>query len=336
MGVSRLRLSVASVLAGLVALTSAAVALSSTASGSEAADSVGIRLLDVPAGAVDDPRARLYIVDHVAPGTSFQRRVEVSTTSAAPTAVELYAGGASVANGVFAVADGRTANELSTWTLVDPSALNVPSRGKAVATVTIAVPGDAAPGERYAVVWVETRSSPGPAGGVTQVNRVGIRVYLSVGPGGPPAAAFEIDSLTAARSDDGRPMVLASVHNTGGRALDLDGSLSLLDGPGGLTAGPFPVDLGVTVGIAETVPVEIPLDARLPAGPWDAQLTLASGLVERTVRGELTFPDTGASPAVPAEPVASAPIVPALLGLVAILGVSVVLLALGMRSRQRS
>ena len=58
-------------------------------------------------------------------------------------------------------------------------------------------------------------------------------------PGGAPLSDFTIDSLTAERAPDGRPMILAMVHNTGQRALDMDGTLQLLDGPGGLSAGPF-------------------------------------------------------------------------------------------------
>jgi hypothetical protein len=34
-------------------------------------------------------------------------------------------------------------------------------------------------------------------------------------------------------------MVLATLQDTGGRALDMNGSLRLLDGPGGLYAGPY-------------------------------------------------------------------------------------------------
>jgi hypothetical protein len=36
----------------------------------------------------------------------------------------------------------------------------------------------------------------------------------------------------------------------------------------------------------------------LPAGPWDAQITLHSGLVERTTKATITFPKTGAAAAV--------------------------------------
>ena len=47
-------------------------------------------------------------------------------------------------------------------------------------------------------------------------------------------------------------MVLATVHNTGGRALDMNGTLQLPAGPGGLSAGPFPANLGVTLAIGDT------------------------------------------------------------------------------------
>lgn len=167
----------------------------------------------------------------------------------------------------------------------------------------INVPVDAAPGEHYAVVWVQTRTDPRETGGVEQISRVGVRVYLSVGPGGPPAADFEIDSLVAGRSPEGQPFVVAKVHNTGGRALDVNGELTLLDGPGALTAGPFPATLGVTLGIGATESITVQLDDRVPAGPWNAQLTLASGLVERTSQAQLSFPVAGTALSVDLEPV---------------------------------
>ncbi len=166
------------------------------------------------------------------------------------------------------------------------------------ATVTIAVPLDAAPGEQYGVVWAEARVDPTNGGGVTQISRVGIRLYLSVGPGGAPAANFTVDSLTAERTPDGRPSVRASVHNTGGRALDMFGTLELSGGPGGLSAGPFPASLGTTVAIGATESVTIVLDKQVPAGPWQAGITLHSGLLERSAQATITFPDAGSSPPV--------------------------------------
>ncbi len=273
----------------IVAVIAAPAAHASAAEGS-----IGLRLVDAPNGG-KDPRARLYIVDHLRPGTTIQRRIEVSNTTASPAHVELYAAAASIENGEFRGAEGHTPNDVSTWTLVRPGATDVPADGKALATVTIAVPRDAAPGEHYGVVWAEARSAPGVAGGITQVSRVGIRLYLSIGPGGAPAADFTIDSLTAQRSADGQPTVVAAVHNTGGRALDMSGTLKLSAGPGGVNAGPFPASLGTTLAIGATAPVTIALDKALPSGSWDAEITLKSGLIERTAKATITFPDAGAS-----------------------------------------
>jgi hypothetical protein len=282
--------------------------------------SIGLRLLDVPATATLDPRARIYIVDHLAPGTVIHRRIEISNTTASTAHVVMYPAAAILRKGTFLGAAGHTHNDLSTWTAVAPGASDVPAGERVRAVVTIAVPRDAAPGERYGVVWAEMRSAPSADGGITQVSRVGIRVYLSVGPGGRPAANFTIKSLTATRSRDGRPTVIASVHNTGGRALDMSGTLRLTAGPGGLSAGPFPANLGTTLAIGDTEPVTIVLDRRLPAGPWKARVTLHSGLVERNRQATISFPRTQA---------ASWPyLIAALVGLLLLLGMTALLVRL--------
>jgi hypothetical protein len=257
---------------------------------------IGLRLLDVPVTRQDDPRARIYIVDHLRPGSVISRRIELTNTTTSTAAVALYAAAASIVDGAFLGTGGRTANDLSTWTNVRPDMPDVPPGGRSTATVTITVPRDAAPGERLGVIWAEARSAS--AGGVTQVNRVGIRIYLSIGPGGAPAADFTVDSLTASRTADGRPTVVATVHNTGGRALDMSGTLLLRDGPAGLNAGPYDATLGTTLAVDATEPVTINLDELLPAGPWNAQITLRSGLVERSARATITFPAAGAAPTV--------------------------------------
>ncbi len=232
-----------------------------------------------------------------------ERRIEVTNTTAAPAAIRMYAAGAAIEDGTFVGDAGASHNELSTWNAVTPDTLELDAGGHADVTVTITVPDDAAPGERYAVVWAEIRSDAAPLGGVEQVHRVGIRQYLSVGPGGPPAADFTIDSLTASRSLDGAPLILAAVHNIGGRALDMAGELELFDGPGGLRAGPFPASLGSSLAIDGSGQVVIPLDEQLPDGPWEATITLRSGLLERSAQATLTFPRSGSATPVPVVPV---------------------------------
>ena len=262
--------------------------------------SIGIRLIDVPESAAADPRARLYVIDHLAPGTTISRRVEVSNTSDAAVDVSTYAAAATVDGGSFVGSDGRTVNELSQWTTVSPEARTLAAGAVATVAVTVAVPADAAPGEYYGVVWAETGSAPSAGNGLAEsgvfvVNRVGIRMYISVGPGGPPAADFAITSLRASRSADGAPQVAATVVNNGGRALDIGGSLTLTDGPGGLTAGPFDATLGVTLAIGSTEDVRVVLDPQVPNGPWTASLTLRSGLTERNAVAVIEFPTAGSA-----------------------------------------
>jgi hypothetical protein len=251
---------------------------------------VGIRLLDVPADSSNDPRAQLYIIDHLAPGAVIHRRVEVSSTGAAPTTVDVYAGAASIAAGSFIGAAAPDQNELSGWISLGKSVLTLRPQGNAPVDVTISVPSRASSGERYAVIWASVSSRPAAPGGVLLVNRVGIRVYLDVGPGGDPPSDFQIDNIAGARTADGRPEVIARVHNTGLRALDIRGNLQLSEGPGSLSAGPFPVTTGSTLAPGDTAPVEVLLDRQLPDGPWTVRLTLTSGLLQRTATATIRFP----------------------------------------------
>jgi len=250
--------------------------------------SLGVRLLDAPVATRDDPRARQYVVDHVAPGAVIQRRLEISNTTTSPMQVAVYPAAASIEGGTFLGADGHTANELSSWTTLSRDVVDIAPSSRTEETVIVTVPADAAPGEQYAAVWAEIRT-PGDSG-VILVNRVGIRLYISVGAGNAPASSFTIDTLTAQRASDGHPLVTVQVHNTGGRALDMSGTLSLSDGPGSLSAGPYPAQLGSTLAPGQSAAVMISLDRELPEGPWNAGLTLKSGLLEENVEARIRFP----------------------------------------------
>jgi hypothetical protein len=231
-----------------------------------------------------------YIIDRLAPGSVIDRRIEVTNGTRSTAHVNVYPAAASITDGNFLGATGHTRNALSTWTTATPHSLDLSPQEKAFVHVTVHVPPNAAPEENYGVVWAEASKPPSTPGGVTLVSRVGIRLYLSIGPGGAPASDFEIVSLTGARDVDDIPMVQASIHNTGGRALDLSGVLTLSRGPGGLSAGPFPVALGTTLGIDQTEPVSVALDEQVPNGPWLATITVKSGLTQRTASATLTFP----------------------------------------------
>ena len=71
--------------------------------------------------------------------------------------------------------------------------------------VTIRVPRDASPVERYGVLWAQETSNVRQGGRfmVKQVNRVGIRIYLGVGFGGAPPTDFAIRGIRASRQQNG-------------------------------------------------------------------------------------------------------------------------------------
>ena len=262
---------------------------------------VGIRLLEVPVATQNDPRAQSYIVDNLPPGTTIERRVEVSNTSASSQSVMVYAGSASIESGSFVGNAGAAVNELTTWTSLSDDRLQLAAGATADILVTIAVPEDAAEGETYATVWAEVRSAPAEGTTIINASRVGIRMYVSVGPGNGPAADFSIGALQASRTESGEPQIAATVLNTGGRALDMSGELTLSDGPSGLSAGPFPTETALTLAPGSQGDVVITLGVDLPNGPWQAALTLRSGLVEHDVSAKVTFPEAGESVAIEAD-----------------------------------
>ncbi|MEU0484433.1 hypothetical protein ABZ260_35290 [Streptosporangium sp. NPDC006013] len=254
-------------------------------------NSIGIRLLEIPANRTDDPRSHLFIVDHVNPATTFSRRFEVHNASNEPQHLQLYAAGAGISHGRFTFAPERTPNELSSWIKLNRAAIDLPPHDRASVKATVAVPTWAPKGERYAVIWAEVSAAgAGKQEGITVVNRVGIRTYLDVGPGGEPPTDFRIGEIVPQRTEDGQPRIQATVANTGERAIDLEGQLSLSDGPSSLSAGPVPVDRGTTLAPGQQATVTIQLGEDLPDGPWKFSLTLTSGRIDRTQTGTLTFP----------------------------------------------
>ncbi|MFE5586990.1 peptidase [Kitasatospora sp. NPDC056531] len=257
---------------------------------------IAIKLLDAPESRRADPRAHAYIVDHVAPGSTIERRVEITNKSDTPMHVNVYAAAATIAKGEFTFAPERTPNELTGWTSFDTAGLELAASETARVRTTIQVPRDAAAGERYGVIWAQAGAPTDRSHNLTMLGRVGVRMYLDVGPGGEPPSDFKIERLYPTRAHDGRGEVRARIHNTGGRALDIGGALSLSDGPGGQHAGPFSTaKAGSTLAPGDRGEVVVPLDATLPNGPWTVELTLRSGLVEHTTRATVTFPTTPGS-----------------------------------------
>ncbi|MGH9128924.1 MAG: peptidase [Acidimicrobiales bacterium] len=282
-----------------LALMGAAPAWAQTSAppSSQAQGGVGIGLVQIPVALANNARAHEYIIDNLHPGTTISRKIQITNSTSTTQPVQLYAAAASISGGKFLFGAGRAANDLTSWTTVTPATVSPAAGSKALATVTIAVPPDATSGEHYGVIWAELAPAVPPGGGITARSRVGIRIYLSVGPGGGPPTSFAITALQGRRGANGAPQLAATVHNTGGRAVDLSGSLTLSDGPGGLAAGPFAADLGTTLAPGQSEPVLVPLSPAIPDGPWDAHITLRSGTTQESATARITFPGAAGSAA---------------------------------------
>jgi hypothetical protein len=315
-------------LAGIVVPASSAFAAGQTTSG---AGSIGIRLVALP-GRSPGALARSYVVDQLAPGASVTRTVEIDNTTSAKADISVYPAGASIVSGNFSFAAGTSQDELSGWTSLSSGAVRLAPGTEATDTLTIKVPANASSGEHYAVLWAQLSSRPATAGGVAEVNRVGVRMYVSVGPGGALPSNFAIRSLGAERSSTGARLVVATVDNTGQSTLDISGTVALSRGPGGLRAGPFAATLGTVLAPHTSELVTAQIDSALPRGPWRADLALASGRIQRSAVATLTFPR---NPVAKAGSHVRPLVVIVLLALLVLVGLVLFFVLLGRRSRRR-
>ncbi|MEV0808397.1 hypothetical protein [Micromonospora sp. NPDC050200] len=281
--------------ASLTVLLLAGLGLPAQASAAEPQSDggLGIQLLEAPVNRRADPRAQRSIVDHLPPGTTIHRKVLVKNESSKRLHIELYPGAATVDKEAFQIGDGRAANELTSWISLDRTELDLPPNGEARVKVTIQVPWNASAGERYAVVWASVASAPRPSANVNQIHRIGVRIYLDIGSGGEPASDFTIGELVPARSKHGQPSVAIKVNNTGGRALDMSGSVNLSEGPGGTRAGPFEVVKSTTLAPGSSGTVNVLFPRELANGPWRIEVNLESGMVKRSAVTNIKFPNPG-------------------------------------------
>lgn len=256
--------------------------------------SVGIRLVDAPTERADDPRAQVYVVDHLQPGDVIERRLEVRNTTAETLTIDLYAAAAAIDDGAWTPLDGRAENLLTRWTMITPAEVVVAPDGSEQAVLRVDVPADAPGGEHYAVAWAQLPSATDQ--GVTVVNRVGVRMYVSVGGSAEPATDFDITDVAAVTAADGSRSLVADVANIGGRAVDVGGELRLAEGPGSTTAGPYQAPSFVTIAAGSDGRLVIPVPTEIPAGPWAATVDLRSGSTARSATLNVTWPDPGDAP----------------------------------------
>lgn len=256
---------------------------------------LGLRLLDIPAYQQGDTRAGSAVVDAAMPGTTVVRHIRVENRTGQVEPVDVYVGPAKIEQpqGFMDLPRGDQ-NELSSWSTVDKSKMTMADNEVQDVTLTINVPKDATEGERYAVFWAEMQSQNAKDSmGVKLVNRIGTRIYLTVGPGNGPTPKFQIDSLTPRKNARGTHEVVVHVSNTGERAVDLHADLSLSAGPGGLSMDERTSPGTVTLAPGQAGDVIVDLGVALPAGKWHAKVKVRSGSISETKEADLVFPESG-------------------------------------------
>jgi hypothetical protein len=251
----------------------------------------GVRLVDVPVSEANNPRGLRYIIDYLPTGTVIHRRILIMNQEARPARFTVYSDAAAIANGLFTGYAGDTRSELTGWIRVRHPAVTLAPGASVMDTITIKVPPGATRGEHYGVIWVQQAAKARAANGfgVIEVSRVGIRVYLAVGKGGAPPTSFAITSITARLSASGQPSIVAHVDNTGGRAVDLDGSARLAGGPGNSSAGPFPAQQIITLAPGQQGNMTFAPPKSLPAGSWRVTIRLVSGITTCTAAATIQF-----------------------------------------------
>lgn len=251
----------------------------------------GVRIYDVPADEAHNPRALLYIIDYVPSGTTIHRRILIINEEPAKAHFTVYPDAATITGGSFIGDAGETRSELTRWITVARPSLTLAPHARFLDMVTIRVPRGATRGEHYGMIWFQQTAHARATSGVRikQVVRVGIRIYLAVGRGGAPPTKFTCTSLTGYLSSRGRPLLIAHVDNTGGRAIDIGGKAHLTQGPGAETAGPFPDQRVITLAPGQSGNVTFAPPKGLSTGPWLATVTLVSGFTTDTAAATIQF-----------------------------------------------
>lgn len=251
----------------------------------------GVRLVDVPVSEAHNPRGLRYIIDFLHSGTVIHRRIYIENLEAHPVTFGVYPDAAKITRGSFVGDAGRTRSELTRWVSLAHPTVKLAPHGHVMDMVTIRVPRDATRGEHYGVVWVQQVSRGRDSKGVTirEIARVGIRIYLAVGKGGAPPTRYAITSITGHLSPRGRRSVTAEVHDTGGRAIDVSGTVTLTNGPGGISATAIPLRQALTLAPGQSDRITFYPSRSLPLGSWLATVRLVSGITRVKASATISF-----------------------------------------------
>lgn len=251
----------------------------------------GVRLVDVPVSEAHNPRGLRYIIDFLRPETVIHRRIFIENDEPHAAHFTVYPDAARISHGYFIGDAGHTRSELTTWISVRNPSLTLRPHASTMDMVTIRVPRIATRGEHYGAIWVQQVTHAHTTSGFTvrQIGRVGIRIYLAVGRGGAPPIKFAITSIAGSRTRSGAPLLTAHVRDTGGRAVDLNGTAVLTAGPGGTSAGPYHARQVLTLAPGQSGAIRFAPARRLPNGPWKATVKLISGLTVSKASATILF-----------------------------------------------
>lgn len=140
---------------------------------------IGIGLVNVPESFAKTPNAAEWILERLTPSKTTTREFQVLNSTDKPMFVLIYPGAATNFDGNFVGASKGVVNELTSWTTVTPKSAMIPPHQGIHGVIKITVPSDAAPSMQFGLIWAQT--TIGTTGGVTHINRVGIRMYDPVG-----------------------------------------------------------------------------------------------------------------------------------------------------------
>lgn len=220
-----------------------------------------------------------------------RRRIMVISQESRKATFTVYPDAAEIKKGYFIGDADHTRNELTTWTTVRHSRVTLGPGKSVMDLVTIRVPRVATRGEHYGVIWVQQTATVRRPHGVAikEIDRAGIRIYLAIGKDGAPPTRFSVTSIAGHKSPKGQPYVTAVVRNTGGRAVDVSGTVRLTHGRGGTSAGPFSLQRVVTLAPGQSQPVTFAPPRSLPSGPWLASIRLVSGMTVERASATISF-----------------------------------------------
>lgn len=172
----------------------------------------------------DDPKTRSWFILEFSPGQTQLSEVTVENKSGEAVSLEIYAVDAtSNKDGAFTLFPKGTKEDAGGWINLDRDNLELAAHSKMTVPFSISVPRLATPGDHVAGIAIEPKSKAvPPSSGVSVVQRLGVRVYLTVK--GERIKRLEISDLKVVGALGGGQLAY-SLSNLGNTNLPVSGNL---------------------------------------------------------------------------------------------------------------